>query len=255
MYGALRFLYNSLNLIPDSDAITPSSQATGIVGGTEKTVGMGTATMFAVGSFSGTSSLTYTVQIDDVSAGQDIGNATFRWKTSATATGTWEASAQTTATSLTTLSNGVQIAFIAGTGDDFELWDTWEFEASAIYRKSNLLDLNRHRVWRSANFEDENLLSNGDMEEGFTSGLADDWTKVGASQTFAEETTTVHTSQSLLIFMMEVSMMVVKQEALLWRVMVPFFWQTMVMAYGLIHMMAHHLPTLPILMMVVGHKM
>lgn len=194
MYGALRFLYNDLNLISDSDSITASSQAYGIIGGVEKILGTGSATMFSVGNFSATDSLTYTVQIDSVSSGNEIGQSTFRWKTSDTADGTWEASAQSTATSLTTLNNGTQIAFIAGTGNDFELWDTWQFEATALYSISHLLNLNRHKKWRSGTFLDENLLSNGDMEEGFTSGLADDWSKVGSSQTFAEETTTVHTS-------------------------------------------------------------
>ncbi len=43
---------------------------------------------------------------------------------------------------------------------------------------------------------DENLLTNGNMESGFTSGLADGWTKEGGNQTFTEETTIVFEGSS-----------------------------------------------------------
>ncbi len=149
MYGKTRYLYQ--NLITAASMLTPDSQATGFLCGTEKIQGEGIAILRSGGSFSGSDNLRYTVQIDSVSAGNDVGQATFHWKTSDTAAGTWEATGVTTSTSLITLSSGVKVVWIAGDGtsNDCELLDTWIFDAEAIYSPANLIDLNRHTWFRS----------------------------------------------------------------------------------------------------------
>jgi hypothetical protein len=47
---------------------------------------------------------------------------------------------------------------------------------------------------KSAGRSYTNILVNGDFESGFTTGIADGWSKLGGGQTFTEETTTVHTA-------------------------------------------------------------
>lgn len=143
-YGAPRFLYQ--NQITAASMITASSQATGIVGGAQK-VGTGAAVMQAVGAFSHTQNLTYLVQIDAVGTGE-IGSSTYRWRTSATAVGSWEASGVTTSTTLTALNYGVMVSWPAVSGSVFVLNDSWYFEATAVFGAANLLDLDRNTVFR-----------------------------------------------------------------------------------------------------------
>ena len=45
--------------------------------------------------------------------------------------------------------------------------------------------------WKSGDIA-TNLLSNADFEDGFTAGLADDWTKSYPTQTYTDETSEVH---------------------------------------------------------------
>jgi hypothetical protein len=144
-YGELRFLYN--NLITAATMITPGSQATGTVGGTERIAGTGSATMYALGAYTGSTDCTIIVKIDDTTAGNEIGQATFAWKYSTTAG--WDGSGVTTSASATLLGSGVSIVFVAGTGNDFEGDEVWHTEARATYGKGNLIDLDRNNVFRS----------------------------------------------------------------------------------------------------------
>lgn len=145
MYGKERFLAN--NLITSVSMMTAGSQAGGVVSGVEKTRGTGTASAYAVGSFSGAQNINYTVQIDSVTPGTSVGQATFRWKTSLS-TG-WEATGVTTSSALQTLNYTVQIAFVSTGGTDFALDDTFQFFAVAKYGTSNALDLNINSKYRT----------------------------------------------------------------------------------------------------------
>jgi len=146
-FGPTRFLFD--NFITAASMITADSQASGVVSGTAKTQGAnGVAVMVATGAFSGTSALRYTVQIDGLGTGE-VGSSTFRWKTSDTAAGTWEATGITTSATPVTLNNNVQIFHVGGTGADFELNDTTIFEAIASFSTSNLIDRDRNTVFRS----------------------------------------------------------------------------------------------------------
>lgn len=146
-YGQLRFLYD--NFITDADMLTPASQANGVVSGGQKTVGSGSAILVSLGSYTGTSDLLYLINIDSTTAGSEVGQATFRYRTSDTPAGSWEATGITTTSALYTLSNGVKIAFQSGAGTDFTTNDTWVFYASALFGPAKLLDHRRNTLFRS----------------------------------------------------------------------------------------------------------
>jgi hypothetical protein len=192
-YSAQRYLYQ--NLITDSDNITPSSQATGVVIAFAKVAGEGgDAVLYASGDYSGANDRTVTVQIDDISGGDDIGNATFRYRYDTTAAGAWESSGVSTSTSAVSVGDEVNVFWVSTGGTDFAEGDTWNIEVKASYSPGHLIDLDRNTMFRFDLYTNDEMLDNDDFEDGFTGGLADDWAKVGASQTFAEETTTVHTA-------------------------------------------------------------
>ena len=146
-YGDLRFLQN--NKITAASMLTPASTAAGFVGGAGKVSGTGSALMYGAGSYTYTNTLLYVVQIDDISAGTEIGQATFRWRTSETTSGAWEATGVSTSTSLTALSNGVSVAFIGGSGSDFALYDSFKLEAQATFSVENLITFDRNILFRS----------------------------------------------------------------------------------------------------------
>jgi hypothetical protein len=143
-YGALRFLYDNK---VTAAMITPDSQATGIVSGVDMTQGTGSATMYATGAFSGADDEIYIVQCDSITGGVSIEQATFRWKHAGDAA--WAATGVTASATLTTLDNAVQVAFLAGTGNDFALYDKWQFTATATWRPQTLIDRDRDTVFRS----------------------------------------------------------------------------------------------------------
>jgi hypothetical protein len=129
--------------------ITAGSQASGVVSGGQKTSGTDSAIMASAGSYSGSDDLLYTIQIDSTTPGTEVGQATFRWRTSETASGAWEATGVTTTSTFSTLNYGVTIAFTGGTGQDFSVGNTWIFTATAIYSPGKLIDLERNTVFRT----------------------------------------------------------------------------------------------------------
>ena len=171
MYTSPRYLYE--NKITSDSMITPSSQTSGVIGGTQKE-GTGSAVMYTYGAYSGDTDIQVIVQIDDVSGGNEIGSATYRYRYSTTAVGTWEASGQTTASTYTTLSLGIQIKWTAGTGNDFEENDTWYFDCFAPFGKDNLIDLDRNSIWRSEAWA--TLITNGGFDSDASSWTPTDCT-------------------------------------------------------------------------------
>lgn len=150
--GKGRWLYE--NYITAASMITPSSAAVGLVAAVQPD-NQGSAVMSAQGNYTGDDDTLYTVQIDNVDAGQEIGQATFRWKKGSA---TWSATGVATASTLTTLDNAVQIKWTAGSGDDFELYDTWRFYARRRNGRGSLVDGNPDSEWRSTGVSDENLV-------------------------------------------------------------------------------------------------
>lgn len=147
MYGPLRFLNN--NLVTES-MITMGSMLPGWPSTTKK-VGEGSALLTVTGDFTGTADKLFFWQIDSISSGQEVGQATYRWRTNETAVGAWEATGVTTSTSSQLLEDGISVKSTSGTGDDFELDDYWEFRAIAGWGPGRMLDLKRNTGAKSNN--------------------------------------------------------------------------------------------------------
>jgi hypothetical protein len=140
-YAKQRFLTNNLLTLAN---MTASSQGAGLVASPKKT-GTGTAGMTSSGAYTGKNDVLVTVQCD--LAGTVGSGATFRWKTSDTTAGTWEASSVSATTSLTSLgSAGLSIRFSTGT---LILGDQWQFWAYATYGMANLLQNDRDKWFKS----------------------------------------------------------------------------------------------------------
>lgn len=161
MYGALRLFYE--NLITAVSEITLSSQAAGRRSGSSKS-GDGSATMEIYGSFAGEFDLSYEIECDSIAGGADVGEATIRWRTSNTTSGSWEQTGITTATtpyialSSDGLGTGIQISFVGGVGNDFAVGDTWKFECRATYGGDRLIDRNRNTYWKSTGITSESIV-------------------------------------------------------------------------------------------------
>lgn len=167
-YGQPRFLYQ--NRVTGVSMITASSQAAGKIGGTLKT-GTGSASMRAAGNYTGDTNILVTIQAETTG---EIGVATYRWKTSDTVSG-WEATGVTTSTTLTALgTDGKQIAWEQGAGNDVVAEDSWVFPCYALYGTGKLIDLDRDTEWRSESWE--TLVLNGTFNSDTSNWTASDCT-------------------------------------------------------------------------------
>ena len=158
-YGQLRLLYNNL---VTHDMITPSTSATGRTSSIARDA-EGVATLTISGIFAGDFDLLYTIEIDSVTGGSEVGSATFKWRTSDTAAGSWEETGVTTSTvayalSADGLGTGLSIEFTGATGTDCVVGDTWQFSTKATYGRERLLDFDRKTVWRATGDTSENLV-------------------------------------------------------------------------------------------------
>jgi hypothetical protein len=125
-----------------------SSTAGGVVGYPLKE-GSGAAVCATDGVYAGSRNRLYTVEIDAVADGTEVGQAKFRWKHSESASG-WQATGLATSGSLLALDEGVKVKWLSGAGPDFALGDRWTFEATAPFGPGNLHDLDRDTVFRTA---------------------------------------------------------------------------------------------------------
>lgn len=130
--------------------VTVSSTAAGQIGHPLK-LGSGAAAAVTGGQYVGPER-SYTVEIDSLSGGSEVGQASFRWRTS-DSDGIWEETGRVTAESLIDLSDGVRLRWMGGAGQDFFVGDQWSFWAASPFGPSNLYDLNRDTVWRSAGLD------------------------------------------------------------------------------------------------------
>lgn len=160
-YGQLRFM--PTNKIQNVSEITLSSQASGRISGVKKR-GSGSAVMKRFGPFQGAFGLSYYIEVDSVSAGVSVGQATIRWRTSDTPEGDWESSGVLTATSPAIalsadgLGTNITINFTGAPGDDFVLGDNWQFECRANFGGEFLIDRNRNTYWKSTGIASENIV-------------------------------------------------------------------------------------------------
>lgn len=161
--GLARWMNSSRRLVTDAATqITASSIFSGALG-TARKEGTGSASMDVGGAFTGSGVLEYLVRIDSVAGGAEVGQATFRWKTSDDST--WVATGVTTSSTFVTLNNGVQVKWTSGTGDDFALNDEWTFKAVRQFGVSKILDPDPDTKWRSDLFTNRVTTSNANIEE------------------------------------------------------------------------------------------
>ena len=132
----------------DTTLLKNSGWRNGVVSGARK-FGIGSATLTPSVTYTPTSSnITYyrdlmvTVEIDSVSGGKELGQATYRWRTNYTTAGIWNAQGVSTGTTLVPCA-GVQAVFAGGTGNDFELGDSWTFTYFCTYGLPRLSDQRR----------------------------------------------------------------------------------------------------------------
>ena len=148
------FLYN--NFLTSINNITAvSSLRNGYVTPAVK-AGSGTGTMQTGGNFTGQQDLEYTVEIDSVSSGAEIGQATFKWSDGG---GSWDASGVLTNSSFLDLNNGAQVKWTAAAGDDFVLADKWYFKGINLFNPAKLVDGLRDTFYRSATLSSPNTIT------------------------------------------------------------------------------------------------
>lgn len=171
MYGKQRFWAN--NLVTSETMLTASSQATGRVSGVS-TQAAGSAVWSSSGAYSGARDLLTTIQIDSISAGAEVGSATYAWKTNETVTG-WEATGVTTSTTPTALgSDAKMIAWESGSGADFAVDDVGVFWCYAPFGPGKTLDLDRNTYWQSTGDSSENIVVDLGSAQAVTAFLIGD---------------------------------------------------------------------------------
>lgn len=168
--GRCRFLYD--NKITAASQIAVSSSFYGVIGGIYAEQ-FGSANAVNGGLYSGDEDLGYVVEIDSVSAGNEIGQATMRWSDDDGVT--WSATGVTTSTDPYEISNGVTFQFTAGTGNDFELGDKWSFICKNNYGKQKLILLDRDFAYWSRSLDGPNtIIITFDKAENITALLMQD---------------------------------------------------------------------------------
>ncbi|BEQ13047.1 hypothetical protein [Desulfoferula mesophila] len=139
-----RFMYD--NFIPGPQALGVSSARPGMVG-LPAAEALGSATCLAAGEHTGDLDQVVVVEIDSVTAGSEVGLATFRWKRQSA--GAWEATGVDTSVSLLTLADGVRIKWVPGPGKDFYRGDRWSILATGRQGPQALMDRDRDNAWRA----------------------------------------------------------------------------------------------------------
>jgi len=142
------------NLVSQAQ-LSASSETDGLVGLAVK-LGQGAAAAVSGGVYTGTGERTFTVQIDSLASGAEVGQATFRWKHSDSTS--WEATGVTTSTSFVNLADGVKIKWVSGSGADFVLGDSWRILCTKPFGRPNLSDWDRNTVYRSKSLDAPNWL-------------------------------------------------------------------------------------------------
>lgn len=147
-----RWLYN--NLLTSVSRVSVSSAPLGTVGRVVPQA-LGGAQLRAQGRFDGDDDLLYEVEIDGLSAGDKVGQASFRWRS---ADGdAWQGANLTTSETLIQLSHGVAIKWDASGGDTLCAGDRWSFVAARPHGRAALLSSDPDHDWRSEGKDEESL--------------------------------------------------------------------------------------------------
>ena len=132
-----------------------SSLRTGVVTSALKE-GTGSAILNTSGDYSGSTDLEYTVEIDSIAGGAEVGQATFKWSDGS---GAWNAVGVTTSAVNITLNNGVQINWTTGSGADFVVGDKWYLKGVNLFNAGKMVDLDRDHRYRSSALESPNTIT------------------------------------------------------------------------------------------------
>jgi len=151
--GKARFIF--YNLITAESMLAVSSLRAGIVTSALKE-GSGSAILNPGGSFTGSVDLEYIAEIDSISGGAEVGQATFKWSDG---TGGWNERGVTTSASNLTLNNGVMVNFTTGSGADFFVGDRWYFKGVNLFNAGKMIDLDRDHRYRSATLGSPNTIT------------------------------------------------------------------------------------------------
>ena len=148
-----RFLYD--NLITDETMLAVSSLRPGLVTSALKS-GTGSASISVSGVYSAAVDKEFIVEIDSVTAGSEIGQATFRWSDGG---GSWNATGGATSAINVALGDGIHVKWTAGSGNDFVLGDRWYFKGINLFNAGKMLNLDRDSRYRSAVLASPNTIT------------------------------------------------------------------------------------------------
>jgi len=126
--------------------ITISSNKSGLTSSSKKE-GTGSGDISMSGTYSGLVDKLFEIEIDGIGAGQEVGQATFKWKRNTSST--WEVTGITTLSTPILMADGVYVAFTSGLGDDFEVGDKWYVWGINRFGKTNLIDFDRDTYHRT----------------------------------------------------------------------------------------------------------
>lgn len=128
--------------------ITPSDLDSGQLTQAIKEISVGGAAGKTSGTFTGTTELSWVVEVNDTSGGTSIGQAKFRY--SKDAGQTWAVSGLTTSTTAVVLELGISFAWTAAaSGADFASGDKWTFKTILPHGIEAMLDYQaRNRSFR-----------------------------------------------------------------------------------------------------------
>lgn len=147
-----RFLYQ--NLLGDPAQVSVSSAQPGMVG-MPVAQARGTAVAYASGLHQGGQDRVFLVEIESLTAGDGVGQATFRWRR---ADGSdWEGAGLTAQKSFLDLADGVRVKWVSGAGPDFVKGDSWSILAGRNQGPALLLDRDRDTTWRATGCAEENI--------------------------------------------------------------------------------------------------
>lgn len=150
--SACRFMFS--NHVDDAGMITASSARPGLVG-MPAPAAAGSAVAYSAGEHTGQADQVFMVEIDSTTAGNEVGQASFRWRRADQAT--WEATGVATSSSLLDLADGVRIKWTSGPGDDFLVGDSWSILATRAFGVGALIDQDRDTAWEATGCADEHL--------------------------------------------------------------------------------------------------
>ena len=137
------FLYENF---VEAAAVEVSSFRPGVVGRAAAEA-VGSAVCYGSGEHLGPKDQLFTIEIDSVAAGTQVGEATFRWRRDSDSS--WQASGIPTVSQPVELADGVKVHWLPGPGQHFALGDRWSLLAVTPHGPGALVDWDRDSYWEA----------------------------------------------------------------------------------------------------------